>query len=41
MDLIVATTKGMVEGFESEGIHKWFGIPFAKPPVGELQAGIS
>ena len=37
MDLIVTTKKGQVEGFEGDGVHKWFGIPFAKPPVGELR----
>ena len=37
MDLTVKTTKGPVEGFASEGIRKWFGIPFAQPPVGPLR----
>ena len=37
MELIVKTTKGPVEGFAREGIHHWFGIPFAKPPVGALR----
>jgi para-nitrobenzyl esterase len=37
MDLTVKTKYGMVEGFEADGIRRWFGIPFAKPPVGELR----
>ncbi len=37
MDLIINTNKGTVKGFEENGVNKWFGIPFAKPPVGELR----
>ena len=37
MDLIVQTKHGPVEGFEESGIRRWFGIPFAKPPVGALR----
>lgn len=34
---VVETKYGKVEGFVENGIYKWFGIPFAKPPVGELR----
>lgn len=37
MTLVVETTKGKVQGIETEGIHAWFGIPFGKAPVGELR----
>jgi len=37
MELIVQTIKGQVKGFETEGTNAWFGIPFAKAPVGELR----
>lgn len=35
--LIRETNYGKVEGFEKDDILCWFGIPFAKPPVGELR----
>ena len=35
MNLIKKTTNGPVEGFAENGICRWFGIPFAAPPVGE------
>ena len=37
MRLIVNTKHGPVEGFAREGIRRWFGIPFAAPPVGALR----
>jgi len=37
MDTIVETKYGKVEGFIENGINKWYGIPYAKPPVGELR----
>lgn len=37
MNLIIETKKGKVKGFETEGINAWFGIPFGKPPVGDLR----
>jgi len=37
MDLIIQTSKGKVEGIETAGVYAWYGIPFAKPPVGELR----
>ena len=33
---IKETTYGAVEGFRNEGCELYFGIPYAKPPVGEL-----
>jgi len=37
MNLTVNTQYGQVKGFEDDGLNKWFGIPFAAPPVGELR----
>ncbi|URZ18676.1 carboxylesterase/lipase family protein [Clostridium felsineum] len=37
MGVIVETKYGKVEGFEENGINKWFGVPYAKAPVGELR----
>lgn len=37
MNLTVKTQYGEVRGFEDDGLNKWFGIPFAAPPVGELR----
>lgn len=37
MDTRVRTKYGVVEGFKEDGLDKWFGVPFAKPPVGELR----
>lgn len=34
---LVQTTKGTVRGIEKEGLSIFLGIPFAKPPVGELR----
>lgn len=28
---------GIVEGFTSDGVHRWRSIPYAKPPVGRLR----
>ncbi len=36
-ETIVSTKYGKVDGFEENGIHKWLGIPYAKPPVGDLR----
>lgn len=34
----VATNSGPIIGYiDEQGIHKWFGIPFAEPPVDELR----
>jgi para-nitrobenzyl esterase len=37
MDTRVETKYGVMEGFKENGLIKWFGIPFAQPPVGELR----
>lgn len=37
MELKVKTTYGIVEGYGENGICKWLGIPFAKPPIGKLR----
>ncbi len=36
MNKIIHTRYGDIEGFEHEGCRVYLGIPFAKPPVGEL-----
>lgn len=36
-DYIVKTTSGKVKGYEREGLAEYLGIPYAKPPVGELR----
>ena len=37
-ELIVQTTGGPVQGYWNEvGIKTWKGIPYAKPPVGDLR----
>ncbi|KAG4098359.1 alpha/beta-hydrolase [Neocallimastix lanati (nom. inval.)] len=36
-DLIVKTKYGLVKGFVKDGIRCWLGIPYAKPPLGELR----
>lgn len=36
-DLLVKTENGMVQGFETDGVNAWYGIPFGKAPVGELR----
>ena len=33
----VRTRQGLADGFAEEGIFKFFGLPFAAPPVGELR----
>ncbi|MGI6217681.1 MAG: carboxylesterase/lipase family protein [Coriobacteriales bacterium] len=37
MGSTVRTNSGKVHGKESDGVLKWLGIPFGKPPVGELR----
>lgn len=36
-NIIVETKKGKVEGFLENGIRKFYGVPFAEPPVGDLR----
>ena len=33
----IETTKGKIKGFQEFGYQRFFGIPFAKPPVGDLR----
>lgn len=35
--LVVETTHGSVEGFESDAVYSYRGIPYAAPPVGEFR----
>lgn len=37
MDDIVVTKYGALEGFTENGIRKFYGVPFAEPPVGSLR----
>ncbi len=37
MSTIVETGLGKVQGFEQDGVRVFRGLPFAKPPVGELR----
>lgn len=36
-DFMVKTSSGTVKGYEREGLAEYLGIPYAKPPVGELR----
>jgi len=36
-EFIVDTKYGKVKGFENKGLSQWFGVPYAKPPVGDLR----
>ncbi|OUM59026.1 hypothetical protein PIROE2DRAFT_15568 [Piromyces sp. E2] len=36
-EFIVDTKYGKVQGFENKGQRQWFGVPYAKPPVGDLR----
>lgn len=33
----VSTDRGVVQGFEEDGVYRFLGIPYAKPPVGNLR----
>lgn len=40
LDLTVTTSRGRITGHkapEVEGVYEFLGVPFAKPPVGELR----
>lgn len=34
---MIETSGGKVRGYEREGIREYLGIPYARPPVGELR----
>jgi len=41
-DLVVSTTKGKIQGFDTSTSHgrtvsAWYGVPFAQPPIGNLR----
>jgi Carboxylesterase type B len=36
-NLIKETLSGKVEGFCENNVNRWFGIPFAEPPIGNLR----
>jgi len=36
-ELVIKTKYGRVEGFVKNGLSRWYGIPYAKPPVGNLR----
>lgn len=36
-DYIVKTNSGSIKGYERNGLTEYLGIPYAKPPVGELR----
>ena len=36
-DPIITSSKGKIAGLNENGVNKYLGIPFAKPPVGELR----
>ena len=36
-NLLIRTTEGYVQGIERDGIIQFTGIPFAKPPIGDLR----
>ena len=36
-ELIINTKYGKVEGFVEDGVSRWYGIPYAKPPIGDLR----
>lgn len=37
IELVVRTQQGLIEGFEQDGIRKFFGVPYAQAPVGDLR----
>ncbi|OUM67484.1 hypothetical protein PIROE2DRAFT_5005 [Piromyces sp. E2] len=36
-DLIIETKYGKVEGFVEDDVQRWYGIPYAKPPIDNLR----
>ncbi len=36
-DNIVVTRKGVIEGKTTDGTFSWLGVPYAKPPIGDLR----
>ena len=37
MKTVVETAYGHVAGFNDDGLNKWLGVPYAKPPTGSLR----
>lgn len=37
MGIIVETNYGKLEGFKEDGVNKWLGVPYAKPPIDKLR----
>jgi hypothetical protein len=37
IEQFIKTSDGLMQGFHDEGIFKFYGIPYAMPPVGELR----
>ncbi len=37
MNTLVTTPFGTLKGFEEDGVLKFYAVPFAKPPIGELR----
>lgn len=37
LSLQCQTQNGLIEGFQEDGVRKFFGIPFAAPPIGDLR----
>ena len=36
-NLVVQTSGGQIQGYHADGVDQWVGVPYAKPPVGDLR----